>query len=84
MLLQAADEHCLDLGTSYMIGDRLRDVAAGMRAGATSVLVLTGYGEREVGYHTDDSGLRPAFVAADLSAAVEWILNRQGPSPEIP
>jgi D-glycero-D-manno-heptose 1,7-bisphosphate phosphatase len=82
MLLQAAGEHGLDLAASYMVGDRRRDLAAGSRAGATPVLVLTGYGKREFGYHASDDAERPAFVASDLSAAVEWILKHETPTSE--
>ncbi len=45
MLLQAADEYNIDLGNSYMVGDKLADIEAGQRAGCTPVLVLTGYGD---------------------------------------
>ena len=45
MLLQAAEEHDIDLHKSFMIGDKLADIEAGERAGCQSILVLTGYGE---------------------------------------
>ena len=44
MLLQAAKEHDIDLANSFMVGDKLADVEAGVRAGCQSILVLTGYG----------------------------------------
>ncbi|MBK8900864.1 MAG: HAD-IIIA family hydrolase [Anaerolineaceae bacterium] len=45
MLLQAAEEHNLDLSQSYMIGDALTDVMAGQAAGVKqAILLLTGRG----------------------------------------
>ena len=46
MLLQAASDHAVDLGRSFMIGDKIADIEAGERAGCQSILVLTGYGEK--------------------------------------
>ncbi|WP_305043773.1 D-glycero-beta-D-manno-heptose 1,7-bisphosphate 7-phosphatase [Geoalkalibacter sp.] len=71
MLLQAAAEHGIDLTRSFMVGDKLADVQAGRRAGCRSLLVLTGYGRE------DAKKLQPgeAVVVADLSAAVDYILQ---------
>jgi len=45
MLLQAAQEHNLDLSRSYMIGDALTDIQAGQAAGVKqAILLLTGRG----------------------------------------
>lgn len=71
MLLQAAREHAIDLPRSYMIGDKASDVEAGMNAGVTPILVLTGYGEQE---RTD---IPPAvLVVRDIGAACDWILDQ--------
>ena len=51
-----------------MIGDRAADLEAGRRAGARSILVLTGEG----------NGAGPgeaAFVANDFASAAEFILE---------
>ena len=77
MLLRAGDEMGIDLKASYVIGDRCRDVEAARAVGATDVLVLTGYGSREVEYHSGRERPRPTHVAKDLGAAVDWILNRE-------
>jgi len=45
LLLQAAAELHLDPARSYMVGDTLKDIEAGGRAGAQGILVRTGYGE---------------------------------------
>lgn len=39
MLLRAAREHDLHLGSSWMVGDQLKDLAAGRAAGCRTVLV---------------------------------------------
>jgi D-glycero-D-manno-heptose 1,7-bisphosphate phosphatase len=71
MLLQAAEDFGLDLTTSYMIGDKMADVEAGLAAGCRPILVRTGYGAAEeaqlptgVTCHAD----LPAAVAALLAA----------------
>lgn len=39
MFVQAAREHGLDLARSWYVGDRVRDVAAGVELGGTGILV---------------------------------------------
>jgi histidinol-phosphate phosphatase family protein len=68
MLLEAARDLDLDLARSWMIGDRASDLAAGHRAGARSILVLTGEG-------TSADAAQAAFVAKDFAAAVRFILG---------
>lgn len=79
LLRQAAREHDVDLSASYMIGDTVLDIEAARNAGATGVLVLTGYGKGDLKYRMAQRGLTPAHVAADLLEAVEWILDRENP-----
>jgi len=45
LLLKAADDFGIDLGNSFMVGDKRADIEAGLRAGCTPILVRTGYGE---------------------------------------
>jgi D-glycero-D-manno-heptose 1,7-bisphosphate phosphatase len=71
LLERAASEHGLDLSSSVMIGDTLRDLQAGRAAGAESVLVLTGKG---LAASSADHGA--IHVAPDLAAAVDWLLSR--------
>lgn len=47
LLLQASVEHGIDLSRSFMIGDKIADVEAGLNAGCMPLMVLTGYGEKE-------------------------------------
>lgn len=46
-LLAAAIEHDIDLSSSYMIGDRWRDIEAGQNAGCKTVFIDYGYEERQ-------------------------------------
>jgi D-glycero-D-manno-heptose 1,7-bisphosphate phosphatase len=66
MLLQAAADLDLDLATSYMVGDRWKDIEAGESAGCRTVFIDRGYGERRPS--------RPTHVARGLGEATEWIL----------
>lgn len=77
MLRRASEEMGIDLGASYMIGDSVRDVEAGRRAGTATVLVLTGYGRGELEYQSHAWTSRPDHVAADLLEAVDWVLERE-------
>ncbi|MBU1150484.1 MAG: HAD family hydrolase [Proteobacteria bacterium] len=45
LLLRAAEELQLDLSRSYMVGDTLKDIEAGTRAGVKGILVRTGCGK---------------------------------------
>jgi D-glycero-D-manno-heptose 1,7-bisphosphate phosphatase len=69
MLLEAAEQFEIDLGASYMVGDKASDIECGRRAGAGAILVLTGYGRQQV--------CEPDFTAADVAAAARWILQRR-------
>ncbi len=55
-----------------MIGDRVSDLEAAANAGLFSVLVKTGLGAQSIA----EGKVRADFIAEDLSAAVDWILNR--------
>jgi len=67
MLLAAAEDLALDLTTSFMVGDRWRDIDAGRRAGCRTIFVDHGYEERRPE--------APDAVVADLTEAVTWILT---------
>ncbi|MGB8170509.1 MAG: HAD family hydrolase [Chthoniobacteraceae bacterium] len=68
MLLEAARDLRIDLARSWMVGDRTGDLVAGNRAGARSILVLTGEAVSEAP--------PPAvFVAKDFASAAEFILK---------
>jgi D-glycero-D-manno-heptose 1,7-bisphosphate phosphatase len=46
LLLRAAQELGIDLGSSFMVGDRWRDVEAGRRAGCRTFFINRGYAEK--------------------------------------
>jgi len=77
MLLRAARELGIDLNRSYMVGDSLVDVEAGLAAGVVPILVLTGYGRGHFEHRRSRWQVEPAHIAEDLSAAVDWILTRE-------
>jgi D-glycero-D-manno-heptose 1,7-bisphosphate phosphatase len=73
MLRQAAAELGLDLTRSYLVGDKVSDLAAGGAAGCRTILVRTGHGAGE-----DVTAPEPAWnlvrVATDLGDAVQYLL----------
>lgn len=72
----AAAEHNIDLSASFVVGDRWSDLKAAADCGATSVLVLTGYGRGDLEYLGPSQKLQPDHVAEDLLAAVAWIISQ--------
>jgi len=75
MLLDATRDEGIDLSTSFMVGDRWRDIEAGRRAGCKTVFIDYDYAEpKPVDFD---------FKAASLAASVEWILSHSG-KKEIP
>ncbi|MGD0058933.1 MAG: HAD family hydrolase [Verrucomicrobiia bacterium] len=72
-LLAAAREYGLDLSRCFMIGDRSSDIQAGINAGTSTILVLTGAGRDSLA----NQEVKPDFVAEDILAAATWILTRK-------
>ena len=76
MLLRAAADLKLDLGTSWMVGDLISDVLAGQNAGCRSILLKSGQTASE-----EVQALAGQFlIAPDLAATVELILADREPS----
>jgi len=71
MLHRAGKERGLDLGASWMIGDRPSDLQAGAAAGCRTVLVRTGYGTLVNEDELDRAALHLELVADDLADAVK-------------
>ena len=72
-LEDARDEFGIDIGRSYLIGDKLVDLECGWNAGVRrALLVQTGYGRQTA----SEAGpvLATAVVVEDLAAAADWIL----------
>ena len=72
LLLRAARDLNIDLAASWMIGDRLRDVRAGLAAGCRAVLLRTGWGEDEA--EETRASLPRVPLLPDLPAACAYIL----------
>ena len=70
MMLEAAARHGINLGASYIIGDRFRDVEAGQAAGCQTVWIDYAY---------DEPGPREPADArvASLEQATAWIVERE-------
>jgi D-glycero-D-manno-heptose 1,7-bisphosphate phosphatase len=66
MLLRAAAELGIDLASSWMIGDRWRDIDCGARAGCRTIFIDWGYAET--------LRTRPDFHVHSLSEALSAIL----------
>jgi D-glycero-D-manno-heptose 1,7-bisphosphate phosphatase len=66
MITAAAERRGIELTASFMVGDRWRDVEAGIRAGCRTLLIDRDYDERSV---------RADASVADLSEAAVWILE---------
>lgn len=70
MLFDAAAQLNIDLGRSFVVGDRTTDIEAGRRAGCRTVLVRTGYGGRDALFPC-----RPTFVFNDVRQAVSHLIE---------
>ena len=69
LLSEAAREMNIDLSGSFMIGDRWKDIEAGRRAGCKTVLVQSGYVEKNAeGFD---------YEVGSLRAAADWILSHK-------
>lgn len=68
LLLEAAEEFNIDLGKSFMVGDRWRDIAAGQRAGCKSCFFI------DYGY-TEKGPEQPFTVVKSLENSVGLILG---------
>ena len=77
LLLKASEELGIELGRSFMVGDRLIDVQAGRAAGTSTVFLRTGYGLRELQEHQADIMRTADRVCDDLAQAVDWILDER-------
>lgn len=76
LLEHAAAELNLDLGKSFIVGDRWSDLKCGKSVGGATVLVLTGYGRGDLEYIGPTQEIQPDYQAEDLSAAVTWIIKQ--------
>lgn len=67
LLLKAAKEHDVDLENSFLVGDRWRDIEAGITAGCKTIFLDYEYNEKKPNH--------PDFLCRSLKEAVAWIEN---------
>ena len=72
LIIEAAREHDIDVGASYTVGDRWRDIEAGRRAGSRTIFIDYGYEE--------PSPTQFDARARSLAEAADWILEEEGKS----
>jgi len=68
MILEAAEEHGIDLARSFMIGDRNLDIECGRNAGVKTILVQTGYGLQHLDCGAD-------YVTPTVTEAIQTALQ---------
>lgn len=72
MFLKAAEEHSINLGESFMIGDKVSDIEAARKAGCKeAVMVKTGKGEEQFRRYKPEN----VHLAAGISEAVDYLLD---------
>jgi D-glycero-D-manno-heptose 1,7-bisphosphate phosphatase len=71
LLLEAQARYGIDLGSSFMVGDRWRDIDAGHAAGCRTVFLDHSYRER-------GPSLSPEAKVGSLQDAVDWIVRNAG------
>ena len=74
LVKKAEKEHHLDLSRSYVVGDKVSDVALARNLGLKAVLVLTGYGKQAL-QELREGEVVPDHVAEDLCEAAHWIVE---------
>ena len=68
MVFEAAAALGIDLKRSFFIGDAASDIECGRSAGLRTILVKTGYGQR-------DAHCQPDFTAINVTEAVAMVLE---------
>lgn len=77
MITRGVEEFGLDPLHSYVVGDKLTDIACAKAAGSIGVLVHTGYGRGERDSNPERGRVVPDHEAADLLEAAAWIISRE-------
>lgn len=68
LLFEAARKHNIDLARSVVVGDRWRDIDAGLNAGCKTILIDYGYRERK-------PQQSPDATVRSLREAADWIIS---------
>jgi D-glycero-D-manno-heptose 1,7-bisphosphate phosphatase len=70
MLHAAKQDFDIDLSCSWLVGDKASDIQAGLAAGVSSILVLTGYGKEHRALLSDD-----VVCVVDIAAASNFVIS---------
>lgn len=74
MIVQAAEEHKINLSQSYMIGDKASDIECGINAEVKTILIVSDTFEKEIStLHNLEK--KPNFTAANFEDACNFIIN---------
>jgi D-glycero-D-manno-heptose 1,7-bisphosphate phosphatase len=76
LIQQAAAKFEIDLGASWMVGDRYSDIQLARNAGLRSAFVLSGYGRGEWEFQSNGWEQRPDLVCENLLEAVKSIVDQ--------
>ena len=68
MIQKACNDFLIDLGHSYMVGDRATDILLGQNVGVKTVLVESGYGTERL-----EADVRPDYVMEDLREVIDLL-----------
>jgi len=77
MLLRAAEEMDIDLGQSWCVGNSIRDVEAGLRAGCKTILIDLPSHQQQL----EPGQLRPDYKAVNIKEVVNIIKKYHRSSP---
>ena len=75
LIHRAANDFEIDLGASWMVGDRYGDVELARNAGLHSAFVLSGYGRGEYEYQSPGWKYQPDLICETLLEAVKLIIK---------
>jgi len=67
LINEAAEQHGVDVKSSFLVGDRWRDIEAGRQAGCTTILIDTGYPQ--------ERATQPDKIVTSLTEAVDFIMK---------
>ncbi len=66
MIEKACCDYAIDIGHSYMIGDRASDILTGKKAGLKTILLESGYGTKRL-----EMDVKPDYVLNDLQMVLD-------------
>ncbi len=83
LIKRAQEEFEIDLGESWMIGDRYSDIELAHNAGVRSAFVLSGYGRGEWEYQRETWKQQPELVGETLLSVVQSLVSNRDARAEL-